>query len=138
MRRRAKIETKKPSIMLSPMIDMIFLLLVFFIVSSLNMAEIKTIPIKLPVAENTVVVNNNNFTITIKKDGSLYLDEQPADRKYLISQAKAKQAADENFAVLIRGEADAEYKLVIKLMDDLKGAGVTRFGLATDVVGEGK
>lgn len=138
MRRRVRKERKTPQMMLSPMIDMIFLLLVFFIVSSLNMAEIKTIPIKLPVAENTVVVNNNNFTITIKKDGSLYLDEQPADRKFLISQAKAKQAADENFAVLIRGEADAEYKLVIKLMDELKGAGVTRFGLATDVVGDGK
>lgn len=138
MRRRIRKERKTPQMMLSPMIDMIFLLLVFFIVSSLNMAEIKTIPIKLPVAENTVVVNNNNFTITIKKDGSLYLDEQPADRKFLIGQAKAKQAADENFAVLIRGEADAEYKLIIKLMDDLKGAGVTRFGLATDVLGDGK
>lgn len=138
MRRRIRKERKTPQMMLSPMIDMIFLLLVFFIVSSLNMAEIKTIPIKLPVAENTVVVNNNNFTITVKKDGSLYLDEQPADRKFLIGQAKAKQAADENFAVLIRGEADAEYKLIIKLMDDLKGAGVTRFGLATDVLGDGK
>lgn len=138
MRRRIRKERKTPQMMLSPMIDMIFLLLVFFIVSSLNMAEIKTIPIKLPVAENTVVVNNNNFTITVKKDGSLYLDEQPADRKFLVGQAKAKQAADENFAVLIRGEADAEYKLIIKLMDDLKGAGVTRFGLATDMLGDGK
>lgn len=138
MRRRVRKQRKAPGIMLSPMIDMIFLLLVFFIVSSLNMAEIKTIPIKLPVAENTVVVNNNNFTVTIKKDGSLYLEDQPADRKSLIGQAKAKQAADENFAVLIRGEADTEYKLVIKLMDDLKGAGVIRFGLATDVVGEEK
>lgn len=138
MHRRQRMVRKTPGIMLSPMIDMIFLLLVFFIVSSLNMMEIKTIPIKLPVAKNTVNVNNKNFTVTVKKDGSLYLDDTAIKRNQLISEAQKRQNADEDFAVLIRGEANAEYELVIKLMDDLKGAGVTRFGLATDVIGDKK
>lgn len=138
MRRRVRRERKAPEIMLSPMIDMIFLLLVFFIVSSLNMAEIKTIPIRLPVAENTVVQDKNTFTVTVKKDGSLYLEDNKIDRKTLIDQAVAKHKVDENFAVLIRGDGDADYKLVIKLMDDLKGAGVLRFGLATDAAEEAK
>lgn len=138
MRRRVRKERKSPGIMLSPMIDMIFLLLVFFIVSSLNMVEVKTIPIKLPVAENSVITNQNPFTVTIKKDGTLYLEDQPMDRKNLIKQAAVHQKNDENFSVLIRGEADVNYKLVIQLMDDFKGAGITRFGLATDVLGEAK
>lgn len=138
MRRRVRKERKSPGIMLSPMIDMIFLLLVFFIVSSLNMVEVKTIPIKLPVAENSVITNQNPFTVTIKKDGSLYLEDQPMDRKNLIKQAAVHQKNDENFSILIRGEADVNYKLVIQLMDDFKGAGITRFGLATDVLGEAK
>lgn len=50
MRRRRKRVMKSPEIMLSPMIDMIFLLLVFFIVSTMYMSEVKTIPIRLPVA----------------------------------------------------------------------------------------
>lgn len=50
MRRRHRRESKSPEIMLSPMIDMIFLLLVFFIISTMYMSEIKTIPIRLPVA----------------------------------------------------------------------------------------
>lgn len=138
MRRRVRKERKSPGIMLSPMIDMIFLLLVFFIVSSLNMVEVKTIPIKLPVAENSVITNQNPFTVTIKKDGTLYLEDQPMDRKNLIKQAAVHQKNDENFSILIRGEADVNYKLVIQLMDDFKGAGITRFGLATDVLGEAK
>lgn len=133
MRRRAKIETKKPSIMLSPMIDMIFLLLVFFIVSTINMSEIKTIPIKLPVAQNTETVSSRTFNVTVKKDGSIYLEDQQVNLRQLVRMAKVESAKDENFSILIRGEADANYKLVIKLMDDLKGAGVTRFGLVTDV-----
>lgn len=138
MRRRVRKERKSPGIMLSPMIDMIFLLLVFFIVSSLNMVEVKTIPIKLPVAENSVITNQNPFTVTIKKDGSLYLEDQPMDRKNLIKQAAVHQKNDENFSILIRGEEDVNYKLVIQLMDEFKGAGITRFGLATDMLGEGK
>lgn len=133
MRRRAKIETKKPSIMLSPMIDMIFLLLVFFIVSTINMSEIKTIPIKLPVAQNTETVSSRTFNVTVKKDGSIYLEDQQVNLRQLVRMAKVESVRDENFSILIRGEADANYKLVIKLMDDLKGAGVTRFGLVTDV-----
>lgn len=133
MRRRAKIETKKPSIMLSPMIDMIFLLLVFFIVSTINMSEIKTIPIKLPVAQNTETVSSRTFNVTVKKSGSIYLEDQQVNLRQLVRMAKVESARDENFSILIRGEADASYKLVIKLMDDLKGAGVTRFGLVTDV-----
>lgn len=138
MRRRVRKERKSPGIMLSPMIDMIFLLLVFFIVSSLNMVEVKTIPIKLPVAENSVITNQNPFTVTIKKDGSLYLEDQPMDRKNLIKQAAVHQKNDENFSILIRGEEDVNYKLVIQLMDEFKGAGISRFGLATDILGEEK
>ena len=138
MRRRVRKERKSPGIMLSPMIDMIFLLLVFFIVSSLNMQEIKTIPIKLPVAENSSITNRNPFTVTIKKDGSLYLEDQAINRDKLLKQAASQHKADENFSILIRGEEDVNYKEVVKLMDDFKGAGITRFGLATDILGEQK
>lgn len=136
MRRRRTVDVKKPEIMLSPMIDMIFLLLVFFIVSTINMSEIKTIPIKLPVAENTETVSTRTFNVTVKKNGSIYLEDQQINLQQLVRMAKIEAKRDENFSILIRGEADASYKLVIKLIDDLKGAGVTRFGLVTDM-GEG-
>ena len=133
MRRRVRKERKKPELMLSPMIDMIFLLLVFFIVSTINMSEIRSIPIKLPVAENPETVSRSSFTVTVKKDGSIYLEQDQTNLKELIRLAKQEAKKDDNFSVLIRGEADASYKLVVKLMDDLKGAGVTRFGLMTDL-----
>ncbi len=137
MRRRRRRELKAPEIMLSPMIDMIFLLLVFFVVSTMYMSEIKTIPIRLPVAKHSENVSKSNFNVTVKQDGTLYLDESQIDLEMLVKNAAIESKRDSSFSVIIRAEDEAPYKIIIKLMDKLKGAGVTRFGLATDT-GESK
>lgn len=133
MRGRHRRESQSPEIMLSPMIDMIFLLLVFFIISTMYMSEIKTIPIRLPVAQHSQTVSKSNFNVTIKKDGSIYLDETQTNMEQLVANAAVESKRDFSFSVIIRCEGNAEYRLVVTLMDKLKGAGVTRFGLATDV-----
>lgn len=137
MRRRPRKQSLPPQLMLSPMIDMIFLLLVFFIVSTMYMSEIKTIPIRLPVAQNSETVSKSNFALTVKKDGVLYLEDNKIEMKQLVANAAAESKRDAAFSVIIRADGEANYKTVIKLMDELKGAGVTRFGLATDL-GDGK
>lgn len=137
MRRRPRKQSLPPQLMLSPMIDMIFLLLVFFIVSTMYMSEIKTIPIRLPVAQNSETVSKSNFAVTEKKDGVLYLEDNKIEIKQLVANAAAESKRDAAFSVIIRADGEANYKTVIKLMDELKGAGVTRFGLATDL-GDGK
>ena len=137
MRRRPRKQSLPPQLMLSPMIDMIFLLLVFFIVSTKYMSEIKTIPIRLPVAQNSETVSKSNFAVTVKKDGVLYLEDNKIEIKQLVANAAAESKRDAAFSVIIRADGEANYKTVIKLMDELKGAGVTRFGLATDL-GDGK
>ena len=137
MRRRPRKQSLPPQLMLSPMIDMIFLLLVFFIVSTMYMSEIKTIPIRLPVAQNSETVSKSNFAVTVKKDGVLYLEDNKIEMKQLVANAAAESKRDAAFSVIIRADGEANYKTVIKLMDDLKGAGVTRFVLATDL-GDGK
>ena len=137
MRRRPRKQSLPPQLMLSPMIDMIFLLLVFFIVSTMYTSEIKTIPIRLPVAQNSETVSKSNFAVTVKKDGVLYLEDNKIEMKQLVANAAAESKRDAAFSVIIRADGEANYKTVIKLMDELKGAGVTRFGLATDL-GDGK
>lgn len=137
MRRRPRKQSLPPQLILSPMIDMIFLLLVFFIVSTMYMSEIKTIPIRLPVAQNSETVSKSNFAVTVKKDGVLYLEDNKIEIKQLVANAAAESKRDAAFSVIIRADGEANYKTVIKLMDELKGAGVTRFGLATDL-GDGK
>ena len=131
-RRRYVPHDEEPKLMLSPMIDMMFLCLVFFIVSTMYMSDVRTIPVRLPVAENSESVSKSGFSVTVKKDGSLYLDDKVMDMDALVTNAALQSRKDPSFSVIIRAEDDASYKTVITLLDRLKGAGVTRCGLATD------
>ena len=101
---------KTPPLMIIPMIDIMFFLLVFFMLSTMYMIDMKTIPVKLPQAKNAA----------------------QTDAEALALQAGLEQKKNKNFAVVIRAEKALEYGEVIKLVDKLKGAGVARFGLATD------
>lgn len=123
---------KSPEIMLSPMIDMMFLLLIFFIVSTMYMSELRTIPVKLPVATQTQTQTANRFTVTIKADGAYWLGDQLIDKYDLMARAKAEQKKDKMFAVVIRADEEIQYRAVISLLDDFKKAGIARVGLATD------
>jgi tonB system transport protein exbD2 len=133
MRRRPKKANQLPQLMLSPMIDMIFLLLVFFIVGTMYMSELRSIPIQLPQAKNSETLKKSSFTVSIKKDGSLYLDDIPIELQQLLKNVKIENENNPEFFVMIRAEEDVNYKTVIKLIDELRGVGVSRLGLATDL-----
>jgi biopolymer transport protein ExbD len=137
MRRRHRKALFTPQMMLSPMIDLIFQLLVFFIVSTMYMSNTRVIPVQLPVAQQSQQVQKNSFTVTVKKDGQLYLDDNKVELNALVTDAALASKRDPNFSIIIRSDTGAEYGQVVRLLDALKGGGVTRFGLATDQ-GDGK
>lgn len=129
--------TRAPELMISPMIDMMFLLLVFFIVATMNMAEIKTIDVKLPVAKSSGLETKTTFNVTVKADGSIWLGDKQTDLEALVMQAALESKNDPSFAVIISGDGDGSYRNIVTLLDRLKQAKVTRVGLATDS-GDGK
>lgn len=121
-----------PELMIIPMIDIMFFLLVFFMLSTMYMVDLKTISIKLPVAENSAMDTKTTFAVSVKKDGTIWLGDKKTDIKSLAMQAAMEQRSNPGFAIIIRADKDIDYGRVIALMDTLKGAGVNRFGLATD------
>ncbi len=123
---------KTPELIIIPMIDIMFFLLVFFMLSTMYMIDLKTIPVKLPQAAHAATDTTTTFAVTMKADGSIYLGDAQTDVQALVTQAAIEQKNNKSFAVVIRAEKDLEYGKVIALVDKLKGAGVTRFGLATD------
>ena len=133
MKLRDSRSIKQPELMIIPMIDIMFFLLVFFMLSTMYMVDLKTIPIKLPKAENSTVDTKTTFAVSIKNDGSIWLGDQQTDINSLVMQASLEQKINPNLAVVIRGEKDIDYGAVINILDRLKGAGITRFGLATDI-----
>lgn len=84
-------ETKQPDLNIIPMIDIMFFLLVFFMLSTMYMVEQKTIPVNLPQATSAAIDNKTNFTVTLKDDGSIYLEDQQTDIQTLLMQATKEQ-----------------------------------------------
>ena len=128
-------ETKQPDLNITPMIDIMFFLLVFFMLSTMYMVEQKTIPVNLPQATSATIDNKTNFTVTLKDDGSIYLEDQQTDIQTLLMQATKEQKNNPSFAIIIRADKDINYDKVVSFIDTLKKAGITRFGLATNGAG---
>lgn len=134
MKFHKKYMTKQPELNIIPMIDIMFFLLVFFMLSTMYMVEQKTISVNLPQATSATIDNKTNFTVTLQNDGSIYLDDKPTDLNTLIIQAHKEQQQNANFAIIIRADKNINYEYVIQFIDTLKKSGITRFGLATDGV----
>ena len=106
---------KTPPLMIIPMIDIMFFLLVFFMLSTMYMINLKTIPVKLPQAKNAATDTTTTFAVTMKADGSIYLGDAQTDAEALALQAGPEQKKNKNFAVVIRAEKALEYGEVMKL-----------------------
>ena len=121
-----------PELMISPMLDLIFLLLAFFIISTMYMTEVRTISIALPEAQSAETVSKSSSLVTVKKDGSCWLDDKKMSLDAIVAEVKKRSGSDANYSVVIRGEKDAAYNDVIHVLDRFKAAGITRFGLAAE------
>lgn len=132
MRLRNRHVLSKPEIMIIPMIDIMFFLLVFFMLSTLYMVDLKTISVNLPVAKQVEKASAVELLVTIKKDGSLWLADQQINEKDLIAQAKIANASGDKVSLVIRADKDVEYGRVISCIDHLKEAGIHLFGLAVN------
>ena len=111
-------------IMISPMIDMSFLLLVFFIVSTMNMNEVKTLPVKLPQASQVEVDTKSLYHVTVLPDGRLFLEDKPLTKEAVIK--------DRNVSVVVYGDGKTNYQKILDVLDLLKEAGITRVGMAAE------
>src|SRR5580692_10225537 len=68
---------KRARIEIIPMIDVIFFLLVFFMISSLAMTRINSLPVALPKTSATAEAIKQNVILTIKKGGEIFVNKTP-------------------------------------------------------------
>jgi len=119
-------------IMLGPMIDMMFLLLIFFMVGTMYMSETRSIPVKLPKAAAAQLERSGDIIVTVKKDGSLWLEGRAVNKDEVLQRATAAGQSGGKKGVVIKADEDTPYKFVVALLDDLRRSGIERAGLATD------
>ena len=128
-------QEERPQLMIIPMIDIIFFLLVFFMMSMLSMVVQKSMPLTLPQAESAKVSMTRNIPVTITADGGLYYERDLMSLRDLTTRLTEDAARGEDISVILRGDAAASYGTVVQVMDVVKRLGIEKVYIATDTPG---
>jgi len=126
---------ERPQLMIIPMIDIIFFLLVFFMMSMLSMVVQKSMPLTLPQAESAKVSMTRNIPVTITADGGIYYERDLMSLRDLTARLTEDAAHGEDISVILRGDAAASYGTVVQVMDVVKRLGIEKVYIATDTPG---
>lgn len=126
-KRRIKIE--KGMLDLTPMINIFFLLFVFFIFTSSFIFQ-PGISVNLPKAVTSEVVQQDNVALTITKDNKMYLEDREISEIELISRLKA--LTKEKTGLLIKADSRAPLGRIVQIWDLCRREGVSQINIATN------
>jgi biopolymer transport protein ExbD len=129
-----------PEISLTSLIDVVFLLLIFFMVST-TFERQAVLKVDLPEAKNVTVPEDqpNSFELVIDQNGQYYLnDRQLIDDRPATLRAAFNEAAGENrnIPIILRADAATPHHFVVTAMDVTAQLGFTRLSIATERVSE--
>ena len=122
--------TRKARIEIIPMIDVVFFLLVFFMMASLAMTLYHGLPVSLPEAASGQKAVADTASITVAKDGLTYLNREPVEVAALPVRLRPLLAANRDLAVIINADREVAHARVVDVLDELRGSGVNRIAIA--------
>ena len=124
---------------MAPMIDMVFLLLVFFMCAS-HLSHRRTLPLDMPTASSGVVPEDrpDRWIVNITEDGAIHSGTTPIEADALRALVAERRARDPNLKVYLRADADCEHRQVKRVMKSMAEAGIDQFifGVYTPSGGE--
>ena len=132
MRRRTLGVKKEPTIMIIPMIDIVFFLLVFFMVGTLYMNTEQQIPLNLPSTSTSTAKSIEPIIITLTTSHKHYIDNREISADNLSQEVQDIVRTTPRQAFVIRASKDVYYNEVIALLDMLKVNGAKYISVATD------
>jgi biopolymer transport protein ExbD len=123
---------KKARIEIIPMIDVIFFLLVFFMVSSLAMTKINSVPVALPKTEASPEALKQSVILSVSKNGDIHVNKVLVSLDSLGEALAHAMASDPQDTVVVNADEGVDYGLVVRAMDRARRVGVRKFALATE------
>ncbi len=133
MRLRAKRQKRKVRIEIIPMIDIMFFLLVFYMVTSQAIAQQQGLGVELPQVAQPGETAAAEVTLSIDAKGTIFVNDQkvePSDEAAAVVRAMAKNPQG---LLVVRADKHVEHGKVIAAMDQARQAGVRRFAIAAEL-----
>lgn len=129
-RRRSQL----PEVNLVPMLDVLMVVLTFFIIVSMTLTTQQGLEVQLPSQEEPDASEPEPKVAIVKltPEGSIQLDDQPIEPAALTAQIKQFLAANPKGVVVLQAEETLPYDQVVNLLDEMKAAGGDRVSLAIE------
>lgn len=121
---------KKARIEIIPMIDTIFFLLVFFMISTLSMALYRGFPVNLPRAASGQQAPSENVSITLTKEGRVFFNKEVARNENTPQLLRERLAQKPDLVVIINADHGVLHGRVVEIMDGARQAGVAKLAIA--------
>ena len=119
---------------LTPMLDVVFIMLIFFIVTASFVKE-AGIDISRPSAATAVRKERGNILIAITENDQIWIDRRQVDPRALRANIERLHAENPQGSVVIQADKDSKNGLLVQVMDASRMAGVKSVALAAEVIG---
>ncbi|SFJ76096.1 ExbD/TolR family protein [Methylophaga sulfidovorans] len=116
---------------MTPLIDMVFILLIFFIVTSSFVKE-TGVDVNRPSAKTAVKKERANILISIRANGEIWMDKRQIDRRAVRANVERMHAENPEGSVIILADEEAKTGLLIEVMDQARLAGVANVSIAAE------
>lgn len=122
------VRSQSTGLNLTPLIDIVFLLLVFFLLTT-HFIEEDGIGVRLPAAASMTTRDRDEVAVAITRDGELFVEGQMLPLARLLEKLRPMLGADTT--VVIRGDRDVPLQTAVSVMEQAKQAGAARIVVAT-------
>ncbi len=115
---------------MAPMIDIVFQLLTFFMITS-TFIQTASLNVNLPESQTSDSIQNQQHTITLYKNGSLDWNEQRITFSELPDKLQELKSRNPDAVLVIQGDEGISYGSLIEIMDQARSSGLNKLSLAT-------
>lgn len=128
-------EPEKADFPLAPMVDVVFLLLIFFIATMQYTQSERELNVSVPVAEEGADARQTvgEIIVNVRESGEVVVDKTVMDKKQLFGKLQRIAAVHKNQAIRIRGDGKVEYQKIVEVIDVCQKAGIPNISFATQV-----
>lgn len=127
--RRIKRESEDAQIDLTPMLDVVFIMLIFFIVTTSFVKE-TGIDINRPSASTAEKKSKGNILIAIKSNGEIWMDQRHIDIRAVRANIQRMKAKFPQSSVIIQSDKESKTGILVRVMDQIRLAGVKNISIA--------
>lgn len=130
-RRRTHTEAEGNDIDITPMLDIVFIMLIFFIVTTSFVKE-SGVTVNRPSAHTAEEKKGSNILVAIRANGEIWIDRRAIDVRAVRPNIERMKAENPEGAVIIQADEFSPAGMVVKVMDQVRLAGITNISISAE------